>query len=152
MATWAEFAAAEPELAEYGWELLRAEQGYAYLATVASGGAPRVHPVVPFVAHGRLVVVVVATSPKVADLRGCPQYMLHATVGDNDTEFAVRGCAHEIAAHLHAGAIEDQELNSVEMHPGDVLFTLDIERADAAIWDDGPARRQTWRAPRSSAR
>jgi hypothetical protein len=27
-----------------------------------------------------------------------------------------------------------------------VLFELDIERVDAAIWEDGPARRQTWRA------
>ena len=48
MATWAQFAAAEPELAAYGWELLREEQGYAFLATVSRAGAPRVHPVVPF--------------------------------------------------------------------------------------------------------
>ena len=96
MATWAQFATAEPELAIYGWELLREEQGYAFLATVSPGGAPRVHPVVPFVADGTLLVSIAVNSPKARDLRAEPRYMLHATVGDNDTEFAVRGCAREI--------------------------------------------------------
>ena len=28
-----------------------------------------------------------------------------------------------------------------------VLFALEIDRVDAAIWDEGPPHRQTWRAP-----
>ena len=147
MATWAQFATAEPELAAYGWELLREQQGYAYLATVSRHGAPRVHPVVPFVVDGELVVSVVAASPKVADLRSAPRYMLHATVGDNDTEFAVRGCAHEVVDLTRSNWMRDkQELNVVEIHGDAVYFALDIERIDAAIWDDGPPHRQTWRA------
>ena len=144
MASWAEFAAAEPELAQYGWELLREEQGYAYLATVSKGGSPRVHPVVPFIADGRLVVSVDEASPKAADLRTQACYMLHATVGDNDTEFAVRGHAAEIEPVLHPTTVEQQELNRIELQQGHALFELDIDRVDAAIWDDGPARRQTW--------
>ena len=152
MATWEHFANAEPELAAYGWELLREDQGYAYLATVARGGAPRVHPVVPFIAEGRLLVSIVATSPKVADLRGRPQYMLHATVGDNDTEFAVRGQAHEVIDLDQSGTLRDrQELNEVELGGDAVLFALDIDRVDAAIWDDGPPHRQTWRATQALA-
>jgi len=151
MATWAQFAMAEPELAAYGWELLREEQGYAYLATVGRAGAPRVHPVVPFIAEGRLFVSIVASSPKVVDLRTQPRYMLHATVGDNDTEFAVRGRAWEIIDLTHSESLRDeQELNAVEIRGDAVLFALDIDRVDAAIWDDGPPHRQTWRAPSPS--
>jgi hypothetical protein len=146
MASWAEFSTAEPELAQYGWELLREEHGYAYLATVTRTGSPRVHPVVPFVVDGRLLVSIDASSPKVSDLRSHASYMLHATVGDNDTEFAVRGHAAEVPPTLHLLAVDHHELNNVELVAGHVLFELDIERVDAAIWEDGPARRQTWRA------
>lgn len=152
MATWAQFTAAEPELAAYGWELLRQEQGYAFLATVSRTGSPRVHPVVPFVMDGQLFVSIVTASPKVADLRADPRYMLHATVGDNDTEFAVRGEAHEMIDLRDGAELRDrQELNDVELHQDCVLFTLDLQRVDAAIWDDGPPHRQTWRAPARAA-
>jgi hypothetical protein len=147
MVTWAEFAAAEPELALYGWDLLREEQGYAFLATVTIDGAPRVHPVVPFVVDGRLLVGIVPSSPKISDLRHDPRYMLHATVGDNDTEFAVRGRAVEVAdPGRRAQLAERQELNGVDLRD-DVVFELAIERVDAAIWDEGPPHRQVWRAP-----
>jgi hypothetical protein len=151
MATWAHFAGAEPELAAYGWELLREEMGYAYLASVTPSGAPRVHPVLPFIADGELYVAMVARSPKVRDLRGDGRYMLHATVGDNDTEFAVRGRAREVIDLTH-GALRDRlELNAVDLHTDEVvLFALDLERVDAAIWDDGPPHRQTWLAKAAS--
>lgn len=147
MVTWAEFAAVEPELAQYGWDLLSEASGYAYLATITSDGAPRVHPVVPFVAEGRLFISVVASSPKVIDLRKESRYMLHATVGDNDTEFAVRGAAIEVTDAAVAGRVGDhQELNQVELYDDSVLFELQIERVDAAIWEDRSPHRQTWRA------
>lgn len=149
MATWAEFAQAQPELAAYGWELLREEQGYSYLASVTAGGSPRVHPVVPFIADGALLVAVVAASPKADDLRRNGRYMLHATVGDNDTEFALRGRACELIDLTPHAMGDRQELNVVDLHTDSVLFTLDIERVDAAIWDDGPPHRQTWHADRS---
>src|SRR5690606_1763753 len=130
MATWAEFAADQPELAQYGWELLREDAGYAYLATVTCDALPRVHPVVPFVSNGRLMINVLASSPKVADLRTRRHYMLHATVGDNDTEFAVRGRATEVPVEEHPRVLDEQELNTVDVHEGDVIFELGIERAD----------------------
>lgn len=148
MATWAEFTSAEPELAAYGWELLREEVGYSYLASVTRKGAPRVHPVVPFIADGELFVAVVRSSPKVDDLRADGRYMLHATVGDNDTEFAVRGRAREVIDLTHDSRGDRQELNTVDLGADSVLFALHIDRVDAAIWDDGPPHRQTWRATR----
>lgn len=148
MATWAQFSSHEPELAQYGWDLLREDQGYAYLATVTAERSPRVHPVVPFVADGRLMLSILGTSPKVSDLRENGVYMLHATVGDNDTEFALRGRASEV--DLRGGGarerVRGQQLNEVDVRDGDVVFELDIDRVDAAIWDDGSPRRQTWRA------
>jgi hypothetical protein len=147
MATWAEFARAEPALAEFGWQLLRDEHGYAFLATVSSDGAPRVHPVAPFVAEGHLLVTIDDTSPKARDLRREPRYMLHAAMGDNDTEFSVRGRVVELDATASREALRSpQELNLVELNAEHVLFELDISRVDAAIWDDTEPRRQQWRS------
>src|SRR5437868_10591984 len=82
MATWQEFAAAEPELANYAFE--RLDERIAYLATVTAEGAPRVHPVSPFIGAGRLFVYMEPTSPKVRDLARDPRYSLHGTVENND--------------------------------------------------------------------
>ncbi len=59
MATWNEFAEAAPEIAALG--LKQFEKFHiAYLATVRKDGSPRVHPVSPIFADGRLFV---ATAP-----------------------------------------------------------------------------------------
>ena len=47
---------------------------------------------------------------------------------------------YQIKVHKSAAAL-------VEEWADCVLFALDIDRIDAAIWDDGPPHRQTWRAP-----
>lgn len=49
MAAWSDIV---PELAAFGHERIGA--GPSYLATVDANGLPRVHPVTPFVADGRL--------------------------------------------------------------------------------------------------
>lgn len=149
MATWAEFAVAEPALADYGWQLLREDHGYAFLATVTPDGAPRVHPITPFVTDGHLLVAIDESSPKVRDLRHDARYMLHAAMGDNDTEFSLRGRTFELDAPASRDALAGrQELNLVELSADHVLFELDIERVDAAIWDEAEPRRQQWRVVR----
>ena len=62
MVTWAEFAAAAPELAERGFRQLSIP--VAYLATVRKDGAPRLHPLSPMFADGRLFVAIQSTSPR----------------------------------------------------------------------------------------
>ena len=67
MVTWAEFAAAEPEMAELGLPQLH-KFGLAYLGTTRKDGSPRVNPVCPVIADGRVFVATSASSPKRLDL------------------------------------------------------------------------------------
>src|SRR5258706_1286770 len=81
-ASWQDFAAAAPELADYAFE--RLDERIAYLATVTAEGAPRVHPVSPFIGGGQLYVYMNPNSPKLHDLERDSRYALHGTVEDND--------------------------------------------------------------------
>src|SRR5215471_17073724 len=69
MVTWADLAAAEPDLAEIGRSLLfQFKVGLAFLASVRRDGAPRLHPVCPVLSNDRLFVLITPTSPKRHDL------------------------------------------------------------------------------------
>ena len=97
MLTWEEFAAVQPEMAEFG--LKRLECRVMYLATVRKDGFPRVHPFTPFVASGRLFAFMEPTSPKARDLQRNGFYAMHSLVTDmNGTngEFAVTGRARPV--------------------------------------------------------
>jgi len=79
--SWHEMAAAEPDLASHGIE--RLARAPSYLATVRGDGWPRVHPVGPLsIRDGRLIVPMLPTSPKGADLRRTGRYGLHCGVED----------------------------------------------------------------------
>ena len=67
MASWAEFAAAEPALAG---EVARrfAIRKHKTLATVRKDGGPRLHPVCPVLSNDRLFVLIIPTSAKRHDL------------------------------------------------------------------------------------
>ena len=97
MASWAELAEMAPEIAAVGQALL-ARHGLAYLATVRADGAPRVHPVCPFVIDGRLIVATPRTSPKAQDQLRDGRYVLHMPPGDDDAEFRIRGRARSMIA------------------------------------------------------
>lgn len=130
MASWREFETAAPEIAAAGRALLE-KHNLAYLATIRRDGAPRLHPVCPFVLDGRLLVSTPASSPKSRDQMRDPRYVIHMLPGDNDDEFSVRG---------HAALIDDaafkrtatQHAHYVRME--DCLFEYSIERADTAYW------------------
>lgn len=81
MTSWGDFAAAEPELAAFVADRLRAAP--AYLATVRASGAPRVHPVTPIISPDGLYVFMEPTSPKGGDLRQRGWFALHNGVADN---------------------------------------------------------------------
>ena len=55
----------------------------AYLATVRTSGAPRVHPVTPIFTEAGLYLFMEPTSPKAADLRERDRFALHNGVPDN---------------------------------------------------------------------
>lgn len=148
MATWAQFAEAEPDMAALGLRLLEAHH-IAYLATVRGDGAPRVHPVAPFIIDGRLCVATPPSSPKAHDQLRDGRYVLHMMPGENDDEFAVRGRSLSITGAPTRDAIIERGPHWLKHD--DCIFEYDVEQADTAYWVNVgrpgtyPVRRR-WRA------
>lgn len=138
MATWAEFAAAAPELAGEGRALLfHPGVGFGYLATVRADGSPQVHPVMPLIDDGRLEVFVVP-SPKLDDLRRDGRYALHSAQDEHvNDEFCVEGRAVVVDTdERRAAALAAHPASVGEDH---VLVELTVERALLAQFASPPA-------------
>ena len=97
MASWSEFAAAQPPLASAIRALLHQYgPGMGYLATVRADGGPRVHPVSPVITDEGLFCFVV-DSPKRHDLDRDGRYALHSyPPEDSDDEAYLTGTAREV--------------------------------------------------------
>jgi hypothetical protein len=149
MATWAQFEQSAPDIAAVGRALLEKHQ-LAYLATIRADGAPRLHPVSPFIIEGTLLVSTPPSSPKVRDQQRDGRYVLHMLPGDNDDEFSVRGRA-SLVTDAAFKELACRHAHYVRME--DCLFAYDIEEARTAWWVNVgqpgtyPERRM-WRAPR----
>jgi hypothetical protein len=126
----------------------------AYLATVRRDGAPRVHPVCPIIAGGRMYVAVAgpggaAPSPKRFDLLNDGRYALHTLPGKRDDEFYATGRArraHDPAVHVAVAAAAGHTV-----HREDWIFELDLESVMTAFWEkrgepDTYAVRRFWNA------
>jgi hypothetical protein len=145
MTTWAEFEAAEPALAATGERLLRPNgDGIAFLATVRGDGGPRVHPVMPIVAAGRLYVFVVKLSPKHADLLRDGRYALHALPPpEGGEEFYVTGRAALIEAAECRAEVVEASGGRLGLHDFESLFELDLGDVLHTAWANwGTA--ETW--------
>ena len=132
MASWREFESAEPEMAAVGRALLD-RIPIMYLATVRRDGAPRIHPVCPIFAEGRMFVAVAPTSPKRWDLRRDGRYALHGLPGKRDDEFYLTGRARLIDDPALRQAVADGAGHTVR--PDDWVFELDVEQAMTAYWE-----------------
>ena len=145
MTTWADFAAAAPDLAAFGAQ--RFAGGVAYLATVTADGAPRVHPITPIVGAGRLFLFMEPTSPKGHDLRRGSRYALHCAVSDSSGEsgeFYVTGRATFVDdAATRALAVAASQYTPKDRY---ILFALSVERAAATAYEGGEAVRRRWKA------
>src|SRR4051794_1905361 len=97
MASWADFAAADPALASAIAELVHQYgPGFGYLATVRPDGGPRVHPVSPVVTGGGLYCFLI-DSPKRSDLDRDGRYALHSFPSENsDDEAYLTGTARRV--------------------------------------------------------
>lgn len=140
---WRDMAAAEPELAAFGEQ--RFQSQVAYLATVRPDGGPRVHPVTPILAGGRLFVFMEPTSPKGKDLQQDARYALHSGVEGPDGgggEFIVTGRARRVEdAHTRAMAASAASYEPAERY---VLFEFSVESALSTVYppDASPERRK----------
>jgi hypothetical protein len=144
---WTEFAERSPELAAHGWRLLAERHGYAYLATTAADGSPRIHPVAPIRSDRGLFVAVRRDSPKLADLRREPRMALHATVlPPDDEEFALRGTALEIDGRAARESAVAGATDGAQLSDGLALFEVDVLAAGWARWSGGKPVRERWRA------
>ncbi|MFI7025334.1 pyridoxamine 5'-phosphate oxidase family protein [Micromonospora sp. NPDC049900] len=97
MASWSEFTADEPRLAD-GIRLLMQQYGpgFGYLATVRADGGPRVHPVSPLITDDGLFCFVI-DSPKRRDLERDGRYALHSfPAEESDDEAYVAGRARPV--------------------------------------------------------
>jgi hypothetical protein len=128
VASWGEFAAAEPELAAFGAERLLLPP--AYLATVRGSGDPRVHPVTPILTADGLYVFMEPTSPKGRDLRERGGFAMHNGVPDDE------GTGGEFFLGGRAVPVGDPSIRALvtkaaryEPEPRYVLFELQVTEA-----------------------
>ena len=143
--TWREFAALQPEMAEFG--LKRLEYRVMYLATVRKNGYPRVHPFTPFIASDRLFAFMEPTSPKGLDLQHNGRYAIHSLVTDmNGTngEFAVTGRAQLVTD----SATRELAVEGCPYTPKGryVCFEFKLEECMTNTYVDGVPNTRHWKA------
>ena len=128
MASWSEFAAAEPQLATAVRALLQQYgPGMAYLATIRRDGAPRLHPVSPVLTDETLYCFIVA-SPKRRDLERDGRYALHSyPPEDSDDEAYLTGHAQPVNDPLVVAHLADALRASTQVDWR--LFELSIDAA-----------------------
>jgi pyridoxamine 5'-phosphate oxidase-like protein len=137
MVTWRQFATTEPELAHAGRLLLNQfGVGLAFLATVRSDGAPRLHPVCPVLSDDRLFVLITATSPKREDLLRDGRYALQTFPQPKagSDEFYATGAATIVDdPATRAAVLRDAKHMADE---SETLFELYLDRVMHTWWED----------------
>ncbi len=135
VATWGEVRSQRPDLADAAQELLyQFGVGLAFLGTVRPDGGPRLHPICPLLTDDRLVAFLVP-SPKRADLRRDPRYVLHSFPGpENEDAVYLAGVArHHGDAALRARLVDQYvaERSPLGIDPASLdnqaLFEFDVE-------------------------
>jgi hypothetical protein len=152
-ATWKDFAAAAPALAQVGEALLNQfGVGLAFLATVRRDGAPRLHPVCPVLSGQRLFVLITPRSPKRHDLARDGRYALQTFPQPKagSDEFYLAGRARLVDDPATRTSVVREARHQAAA--SEILFELGIERVMHTRWENvlTPQMRpvhQTWRAP-----
>ena len=150
MATWSEFAALEPEMAELGLRQLQ-KFGLGYLGTTRPDGSPRVNPVCPVIADGRVFVATSPSSPKLRDLLRDGRYVLHLLPGKQEEEFWIRGRAKRVTDPETRAKVVEAAVKITRIQPDEWLLEYDIDEAGTTVWEEfqtpnhRPVRR-FWRA------
>ncbi|MER7419822.1 pyridoxamine 5'-phosphate oxidase family protein [Micromonospora peucetia] len=160
MASWSEFAADEPRLAD-GIRLLMQQYGpgFGYLATVRADGGPRVHPVSPVITDEGLFCFVV-DSPKRRDLERDGRYALHSfPPEESDDEAYVAGHARPVTDPARVARLARSSRAAPQVDWRVFEFTVDVAMlarresgvAGGAVEGHGRPAVQVWLDPRAAA-
>ena len=134
LADWQDLEQGAPELARLGLARLEAA-GLAMLGTLRRDGSPRISPVEPYIALGRLLAGAMTWSGKAADLRRDRRYVLHSVVTGRDSgegELKISGLAAEADPGLRVAA---KAWWSAYPPCRSVVFRLRIGQAVFVAWD-----------------
>jgi len=124
-----------PEIARLGMARLNASR-VAMLGTLRRDGSPRISPVEPCMASGRLLVGAMTWSRKAEDLRRDPRYVLHSAVTGPDGsegELKLHGLAAEAGPAL-AGEAAGAWWPAQPPEKA-AVFVLGIRQALFVAWD-----------------
>jgi general stress protein 26 len=157
MATWTEFAAEAPEIADLAERRLAAS-GLMMLATVRADGFPRISPMEPVLAGDKLVLHddrlwlgMMVDATKSRDLRRDGRFALHTATADKmvtEGDVKMWGVATEVTDHDTLSRFSDDIYASVG-HRFEVgtfdAFDVDLLGASSVGVGDDVMRVATWR-------
>jgi hypothetical protein len=133
--SWRDVELGAPEIARLGMARLNSAR-VALLGTLRRDGAPRISPIEPCIAEGRLLIGAMAWSAKTGNLRRDPRYVLHSAVTGPDSgegELKLYGSTAEAGQDLRDAAT-DAWWRAWAPDKA-VVFTLHIGQAAFVDWD-----------------
>lgn len=141
MGSWETFELDAPELAAFVRERIHLK--VAYLGTLRGDGAPRVNPVTPWFAAGRLFIRMYPGSVKVRALERDPRYALHSSVPDDD------GTGGEAILWGTASVVHDADVlaaANARMSEPDryVVLGFGVDQALITTYEGGDTTRRRW--------
>ncbi len=143
--SWHQLETESAQIASFG--RVRLDGKVAYLATVSTGGYPRVHPVTPIIGSGRCFLFAEPDSSKVRDLEANGLYSLHCSMTDSS------GSSGEFKMAGQAIRIEDADVRleaeaDCNFRPAakSLLFELTLNDVVATSYKGGRPDRRRWSA------
>jgi hypothetical protein len=138
---WEEFVAACPELAALGEERLR-RQELCLVGTLRRNGWPRISPVEPDFAAGRLFLGMMWRSPKALDLLRDPRCVVHSATSSrmgDEGDFKLYGTAVDVhdpeLREAYRAAIKAR-IDWAPDEPNYHLFAIDVESAGFVVFGE----------------
>jgi len=152
---WNDFNSAAPELAEAGQKLFD-RTGVVLVGTIRKAGGPRISPVEPLLAGGRLYLGMMPESLKAQDLLRDPRCTIHSLISDKNApegEFKLHGRAINVLDNSERKLYCDELQKKIGWSPEGMpfhLFSIEIESAALFSYDGDPTRSvKRWRAGES---
>jgi hypothetical protein len=139
MASWSEFAAAAPALAERVQQRFDAHR-HKTMATLRKDGSPRISGTETQFEDGELWIGSMWKAVKALDLQRDPRYAIHSATVDPEapgwSEAKIAGVAHEVVDKDEINRRNGEAANDGESH----LFRLDITEASAVYLNDAKTK------------